>query len=150
MQPMPDVRKRITEFVFGLFPGRFLIHVTDFSVLIGESVGGVRNRIASGSFPVSLVKQGGRNYVSVIDVIDYLVDVCEGKAVDSEAVPVAVSCQASEVVVAKRQRRSKYGEEAKARAAAARAARQAKRAAVEASKISDKAKAHPWVKGSLQ
>lgn len=115
--------QRITDFVQSQFPSQFLIPVSAFAKLTGESYGGCRNRISAGTFPLKLVKCGVRNYVAIFDVIDHLVRLADGKEV------TPAQAQATEQEEKQNGRRSKYGEAAKARAAAARAARAAKREA---------------------
>lgn len=123
--PSKNSKERIADFVRDLFPGQFLIPVASFAKLIGESYGGCRNRIAAGAFPLKVIQRGTRNYVAVFDVIDHLARLSDGKKITPPR-PADPEAKEQEEKPTGR-RRTKYGEQAKARAAAARAARAAKR-----------------------
>lgn len=121
-------KKVIADFIQSRFPDQFLIPVADFAKLAGESYGGCRNRIATGTFSLRVIQRGSRNFVAVTDVIDYLARlIAGGEDLAQEA--ITTNKDAGEQAVEQKGRRSKYGEAAKARAAAARAARAAKREA---------------------
>ena len=120
---MSDSQNKVAEFVQARFPDQVLIPVSGFARLSGESFGGIRNRIADGTFPFEVIRRGQRNFVSRFDVIDHLSCLLLGE----QAKPVATIATAakSEVQESRGGRRSKYGEDAKARAAATKARRQA-------------------------
>ena len=113
--------ERVAAFVQSNFPGQFLIPVAGFSKLAGKTYGGARNDIARGAFPVPLIRQGGRNYVAIPDVIDYLASVWSGSPIkQADADPLNGK---------RRVGAPEKNPAAKTRAATAREARRAKRTA---------------------
>lgn len=121
----------VEAFVNGRFPNQFLIHVTDFATVVGESYGSVRNRIAAGTFELPIVRRGSRNFVTASDLVQYLLELQEPGASVSQ--PVAKTAP-EENEQGSTGRRCKYGPEAKARAAASRLKRQAAAAKARAAK----------------
>lgn len=115
---------QIADFVQRAFPKQYLIPVADFAKLTSESYGGCRNRISLGTFELDVVKRGKRNFVAIIDVIDHLVAKEEAELAE----PAECEVENERDQEPKPARRSKYGEAAKARAAAAREAKRLARA----------------------
>lgn len=110
-----QVVERVEAFVQSRFPDQFLIPVSGFSKLAGQSFGRARNDILRGAFPLPLIRQGGRNYVATPDAVEYLASLWTGLA-PAQPAPRRVGAPVKNAA-------------AKARAAVAREARRAKRAA---------------------
>jgi len=117
--------ERVEAFVKSSFPNQFLIPVAGFSILAGKTYGAVRNEMSRDEFPLTIVRQGSRNFVATPDVVDYLAalwagsDSCVAKSGTAETTEPAPRRAGAPV----------KNPAAKARAAVAREARRAKRAA---------------------
>lgn len=117
-----QTKAAIEAFVQECFPNQYLIPIRDYSVALAESYGAARNRIAAGTFELPIVRRGSRNFVTAVDLIKYLLELQEPGASLSQ--PVAKTAQ-EEKEQGSTGRRCKYGEDAKARAAASKLKRQA-------------------------
>lgn len=125
----------IQAFLESRFPDQYLISVQEFARVCGDSYGAVRNRISAGTFETPVFRKGSRNFVAIPDVVEYLISLHEASREDVQAkVPAEQTTKASDSTGDGSTKRSKYGADAKARAAASKAKRQAAAAKARAAK----------------
>lgn len=125
-------RAAADEFVQNCFPNQYLIPIKEYSVVMSESYGAVRNRIAAGTFELPLIKKGSRNFITAPDLAKLLGVLQSGHAIEvSEPEPASPRVKEEEGTTT---RRPKYGVEAQARAAASKKKRQEQAARARAAK----------------
>lgn len=126
-------RAAAESFVQNCFPNQYLIPIKEYSVVMSESYGAVRNRIAAGTFELPLVKKGSRNFITAPDLVELLCALQPGQTIEASE-PEPASPRVKEEEEGTTTRRPKYGFEARSRAAASKKKRQAQAAKARAAK----------------
>lgn len=125
----------IADFVQTCFPNQYLIPIKEYSVVMSESYGAVRNRIAAGTFELPLVKKGSRNFITAPDLVELLgaLQPEPGQTIEASE-PEPASPRVKEEEEGTTTRRPKYGFEARSRAAASKKKRQVQASKARAAK----------------